>query len=574
METSENITKIRDLFEQKTLIKIPAYQRAYSWEREQCVRFLQDLKEQKHQYYLGQFIFEIYNKEWYIIDGQQRLTTTVIFMAALAKNLYEKHEIIDGIKSRFLSNKFSTIEEDNGLFCKIITDFNINLKNVNANTNSQKNIIKAFKYFENELRKLYPEDLNKLKEILEQAKIGTFFINTKIEATQIFEYQNNRGVRPSQFELIKAYLMNRIYLVDKDELSCNEIIKDIQLNISETYRSMESSKKYFSEDELLEIFCNLAYDISGNIESLEEHLEQDAININNEDDDESDFEEEKKYNDLVIQDYQKNKIEWIRSFFKKFKDLCHYAHEISNNMISNNYILNLFLFSGKLSWKHLLIAIWSLNEQNNEKIKKLFRYIEIICFKYSLTKRKKDNFYYDARSIYNKEVCFSELFKKLRHYVEYGFEDNWDDFQNSIKDYCKRDDYYNDIATQTKYVLWQYENSLRKINDQINNRKEYSIYTIEHIFPKIPTDTDKEKLNEKYIHCLGNLSLLTQSDNSRNSNKSFVEKIPVYEKYAKSSKLIQYKEILQNGKWGRNNILSRKNKILEFINKYFDWSKV
>jgi hypothetical protein len=495
-------------------------------------------------------------------------------MAALAKNLYEKHELIDGIKTRYLSNKFSTIEEDNDLFYKLITDFNINLKSIATNTNSQKNIIKSFRYFENELKKLYPEDLNNLKGILEKAKIGTFFVITKSEATQIFEYQNNRGVTPSQFELIKAYLMHRIYLVDKDEQSCNEIIKEIQLNVSQTYRSIESAKKYFSEDELLSIFCNLAYDIDGNIESLEEHLEQDVGNIDNDDDDESDFEEEKKYNALVVQDYQKNKIEWIKSFFKNLKNLCHYAAEISNNMMQNNYVFNLFLFSSKLSWKHLLFAIWSLNEQNNEKINIIFRYIEIICFKYSLTNRRTDKFYYDAMSVYNKEISFSELFKQFHHYVEYGFEDNWDDFQNSITKYDKRDDYYNGIADQTKYVLWQYENSLRKPNDQINNRKEYSAYTIEHIFPENPTEADKEKLNEKYIHCLGNLSLLTRSDNSKNSNKSFSKKIPVYKKYADSLKLIQYKEVLQNSKWGRNNVLARKDKIIEFVNKYFDWRKV
>ena len=58
---TENKTaeSIQQLFKSSESVRIPAYQRAYSWEKKQCIQFLEDLLEQKgKKYYLGQFLFE------------------------------------------------------------------------------------------------------------------------------------------------------------------------------------------------------------------------------------------------------------------------------------------------------------------------------------------------------------------------------------------------------------------------------------------------------------------------------------------------------------------------------------
>src|SRR5690606_9226384 len=83
---SEVADNIRLLFKNSDFIRIPAYQRAYSWEKKQCSQFLEDLLEQKgKKYYLGQFLFEKDGNTLFIIDGQQRLTTTILFLSAIAK---------------------------------------------------------------------------------------------------------------------------------------------------------------------------------------------------------------------------------------------------------------------------------------------------------------------------------------------------------------------------------------------------------------------------------------------------------------------------------------------------------
>ena len=81
-------------------IKVPAYQRAYSWDtplektnsNTQTDVFLSDLEEYrrsdvKSPYYFGHFLFEERGQEFRVIDGQQRLTTIIIFLSALFTKL-------------------------------------------------------------------------------------------------------------------------------------------------------------------------------------------------------------------------------------------------------------------------------------------------------------------------------------------------------------------------------------------------------------------------------------------------------------------------------------------------------
>ena len=96
---NKKVENIQMLFKTSESIRIPAYQRAYSWESRQCSQFLEDLLEQKgKKYYLGQFLFEKDGNTLFIIDGQQRLTTTILFLSAIAKIKILKGENIDSIR--------------------------------------------------------------------------------------------------------------------------------------------------------------------------------------------------------------------------------------------------------------------------------------------------------------------------------------------------------------------------------------------------------------------------------------------------------------------------------------------
>ena len=98
-----------------------------------------------------------------------------------------------------------------------------------------------------------------VQQTLENAVISTFYITNKVEATQVFEYQNNRGKELSRFEVIKAYLMHQIYIQSTNDVQANNDIADIQREISQTYRHIEAVESYFTESELLDNYCNLFF---------------------------------------------------------------------------------------------------------------------------------------------------------------------------------------------------------------------------------------------------------------------------------------------------------------------------
>ena len=77
--------------------EIPVYQRAYAWDKKNWDMFLEDIVEQlngDNNYFYGNILIETIKKDrnYEIIDGQQRLTTLTIFMRALLNVLNQRHD--------------------------------------------------------------------------------------------------------------------------------------------------------------------------------------------------------------------------------------------------------------------------------------------------------------------------------------------------------------------------------------------------------------------------------------------------------------------------------------------------
>lgn len=220
-------------------IQIPPYQRAYSWEEKQVQQFLDDLIEQKgRRYFLGQFLFEKEGDVYFIIDGQQRLTTTVLLMVAISKVANERNETTEKIRQTYLQGVFKTIDDDQVIFKKL-TQKHLVSQGHATDTLSQKRLINAFVHFENALRDLPTEDVAQIQETLEFAVISSYFIGNKIEATQVFEYQNNRGKELSRFEVVKAFLMHRIYFKSSNDTEAKKAIHEVEAHASKIYRYLE-----------------------------------------------------------------------------------------------------------------------------------------------------------------------------------------------------------------------------------------------------------------------------------------------------------------------------------------------
>ena len=85
---------IKELFEKN--LKIPDYQRHYSWKQEQVIDLIEDLldayKNKKDNYLVGNMIFhqEESKEEINIVDGQQRTITLALILNNLNECIFEQ----------------------------------------------------------------------------------------------------------------------------------------------------------------------------------------------------------------------------------------------------------------------------------------------------------------------------------------------------------------------------------------------------------------------------------------------------------------------------------------------------
>ena len=543
-KTAENI---QQLFKNSDCVRIPAYQRAYTWGDKQCTQFLDDLLEQKgKKYYLGQFLFEKDGNTLFIIDGQQRLTTTILFLSAIAKIKILKGQNVDSIKEIYLTDVFKTIDDDQVIFKKVTQKHLVSAID-DTETISQKRIIEAFNFFETELCKLDNDNLNLIQQTLENAVISTFYITNKVEATQVFEYQNNRGKELSRFEVIKAYLMHQIYIQSTDNNRANNDIAEIQSVISKTYRYIEAVEGYFTENELLDNYCNLFFNIGGNIEAIKEKLNK-----------------------------EENKIQWIKLFFENFVEVTHSAKSIVSN-INQSDITNLFFVGNEANWKIVLLSIFYKGDVTGGTFKKILKLLKVLCFKLKLGDYRTDYLPYYSKQYFNPNLAYNmdNLYQDIKNATETGFKWYWNDgdrFKNIITNYFDYEKWHYNLIT-IKFVLWQYENSLRlkNLSGALLDKDLYDSYTIEHIKPQNLIDEEySEDFKKNFLQLAGNLALLTQSQNSMFGNKSFDKKRELFQDTALSS----YTEIREKIVWTETEISERHKRISDFAKQYFDTTNI
>ena len=94
-----------------TTFVVPVYQRQYRWEIEGCDRLLRDLRavarvETGHTHFLGSILYTTTSSgqgtERMLVDGQQRVTTLMLLLAAIRDTLTGTDEAISGVLNRML----------------------------------------------------------------------------------------------------------------------------------------------------------------------------------------------------------------------------------------------------------------------------------------------------------------------------------------------------------------------------------------------------------------------------------------------------------------------------------------
>lgn len=123
----------------KKTFNIPVYQRNYNWKKAHCERLFSDtvalIGNKKEAHFLGTIVYVIGEteanfSEFIVIDGQQRLTSVMLFLKALS-DVTDDNELREEIYEEYLTNKrapekyrlkLKTIQSDCEVFKKIINN--------------------------------------------------------------------------------------------------------------------------------------------------------------------------------------------------------------------------------------------------------------------------------------------------------------------------------------------------------------------------------------------------------------------------------------------------------------------
>ena len=257
-QTIQNgISSLENLFAVNSF-RIPQYQRAYSWvEDPHLEAFLEDLRLQVNtqkknsdkSYFLGTLLLHEEDvgggrRMVNVVDGQQRMTTSVVFIAT-ALALHAAGAISAGsenfalLRRNFVHDeatgyqKFRTIDEDGPFFQSMI--LRISAGPCTDESPSSRRLKEATGFFE---KNVQPDEWSELIRVLRTAKVMVYAVTSAEDATQIFELQNDRGKPLTSLEALKSYLMHCIYL--HSTARADDRLAVIQAQFATIYRSIEA----------------------------------------------------------------------------------------------------------------------------------------------------------------------------------------------------------------------------------------------------------------------------------------------------------------------------------------------
>jgi uncharacterized protein with ParB-like and HNH nuclease domain len=282
MQASE--TKLQKIIEGTHQYLVPLFQRPYSWKRNEWQALWDDLidlceADNPRPHFMGSIVTMPTTavphgvSKYVLIDGQQRLTTIFILLAALrdtAKQLEEKLSL--EIDDRFLVNRYEEgadryklqpTQIDRGVFYKIIRS------EPQENENS---ILECYRFFEKRIQLRRPLlDLQKIKNIIcNNLSLVSVVLSADDDPYLVFESLNAKGRPLSQADLIRNYFFMKIHVDSQESVHTKywkpmeELLKDdltefIRHYLTKSGIEVKKSEIYFEIKDRINTNDALAY---------------------------------------------------------------------------------------------------------------------------------------------------------------------------------------------------------------------------------------------------------------------------------------------------------------------------
>lgn len=571
---------IGDLFDGRKIFNIPKYQRAYAWEEKQLKDFVEDIENQSpdKDYFFGTILLqEQPRRERFemidIVDGQQRITTLIIFMKLLLGQCKEVDSDVTMLENTYIRvhnrYKLRVLETDNDFFISYILQDN-RPANSQVHTPSQNRLLKAKDFIAQWLEE-HPNKINDFIEKIESMKVLTYSVEDDAEAALIFETTNDRGKPLTSLEKTKSFLMHKTYIAsDSPETELNTL----QNRFSEIYRNYEEIESCVDvdvdEDSILQ-YNFIAFEKWSSARSNREY--QHPVQTI-----------KQKVNALINEGRAAEAMLFINRYSLELKESFEIMRTLS--LDRNPYLLDILALNRPAAFYPILIKAYKLDDlDGKQNFKRVAQLVEIICFRFGIAKSRSNT---GVTQLYRFARDFNGDFEKLVR-----------DFQDFVEWYCNDSEFrrsllaprFYDVVNRIdqRYLFWKYENYLRTTEQpifpemsynefiNINTRQKFSI---EHIIPQNPRDSkivadesivsvetsELMGFKENYLHSIGNLTIDPLSANASKSNQNFEHKDKGYFRRAPLKTQNELNEFLnlETNLWDKVSISKRANKIVEF----------
>ena len=546
--------KLLEFIKKSPQFVIPIYQRSYSWSKRECRQLWDDIvraggDENVNAHFIGSIVYiekGIYQvtsqSPILVIDGQQRLTTISLLIAALADKLSllpdVNQEILEGFSPRKLRNYYLRNPEEEGeKYYKLIlskTDKESMLAIVDK-TDIPRDY--SFRIYENyDLFRAFLDEYSDHLDVVCRGIAKLIVVDIALSSDQdnpqlIFESMNSTGKELTQADLIRNYILMGLDIKQQSYL------------YEHFWRPMEidfGQEAYTSDfDGFMRHYLTVKTGRIPRINEVYESFKEYATSM-----------QFKNINMSMI-------VEDIRKFSKYFcnmtlkqepdKDLQLAFNDIKELRVDVAYPMLLEVYNDYAS------GVLAKND-----FVEIIRLIEAYVFRRNICS-------IPTNSLNKTFSTFMKLVDRMR-YVEsvkahFILLPSYRRFPNDVE-------FGKELQTRDVYNIPRRSYWFKKIEN--HNRKEQvevDQYTIEHIMPQNPNLSDEwketigsewKRVQETWLHTIGNLTLTGY--NSEYSDKPFIIKRDMENGFRDSP--IKFNQSLRNvERWDENAIKERAMKL-------------
>ena len=553
---------------QYKLFRVPDYQRAYSWKTRQRRDLFEDISkinsktDEDRDHFLATIVllktkekeesgpdeYSVYD----IVDGQQRLTTLIILLKAIAKALLEGGpnerrygEDLNDLLVKRENNQLILLQTNHDSahdFRRYLTENTIP-QEMDIKTSAQLEMTRAINECEAFVANWTPGATSLLKLINNRLGFVNYVLNDQASAYTIFEVLNSRGLPVESLDKCKSMLMAISY-----EASDGSPVVELQNQIHEVWKTIytEIGIDDISGSDILRFSAALL-------------SKRSQRNLMSDDDALS----------AIREAYASSPAEIINcvDFFLR----------VARSLKKLNAANNLKAVSRIRQSRFLYIAIdlaKHLTRSDREEIVRLWERVTFLI--YGIFRR-------DARyevgelvdlgyRIINEKLKKNEIADRLS---QVGQKHD----PQSVEGQLMAEDCYTQWKEELRYFFFKYEEYLAgQANLPLTKENWERIWTntaaksIEHILPQTVGSTDWEQefgtqdVVDLHVHRLGNLLLVPPEINSKLSNHSFERKKDLY---AECSYLRSVREVCKLDKWNKEKLDNRELALIAWAGNYW-----